>query len=60
MKGTDRVVELVVSYFGGLFLREGGRVMGRVVRGFRGVGRAVLTCRNLVCVPTILSIITSS
>ena len=25
--------------------------MGRVVRGFRGVGRAVMTCRSLVRVP---------
>ena len=48
MEGIERVVELLVSYFGGVHRREGGRVMGRVVRGFKGVGRAVLTCRNLV------------
>ena len=48
MKGIERIVELLVSYFWWSVLQGSGRVMGRVVRGFRGVGRAVVTCRNLV------------
>lgn len=36
MEGISRIVEPLVLYFGGVHRREGGRVMGRVVRGFTG------------------------